>query len=62
MMNATKTLGRLQPVDLRDFWADEAREFTPWLALPENLKLLGDAIGIELEFETTESHDFFTYG
>lgn len=55
MMSATKTLGRLQPVDLRDFWADEAREFTPWLALPENLKLLGDAIGIELEFEATES-------
>ena len=45
MMNATKTLGRLQPVDLRDFWADEAREFTPWLALPENLKLLGEASG-----------------
>ena len=55
MMSATKTLGRLQPVDLRDFWGDEAREFMPWLALPENLKLLGDALGIELEFEATES-------
>ncbi|MBS3966322.1 MAG: DUF4268 domain-containing protein [Truepera sp.] len=48
-------LGRLEPVSLRDFWQDEARHFTPWLALPENLKLLGDALGIELEFEATES-------
>jgi hypothetical protein len=55
MADMKKTLGRLQPVDLRDFWEDEARQFTPWLALPENMKLLGEAIGIELEFEATES-------
>ena len=50
-----KVLGRLEAVDLRDFWQDEARQFTPWLALPGNLKLLSDTIGIELEFEGTES-------
>ena len=55
MNDIKKPLGRLEPVSLRDFWQDEARHFTPWLALPENLKLLGDALGIELEFEATES-------
>lgn len=47
-------LGRLKPVPLREFWTDESREFTPWLAKEENLKLLGDTIGIELELEAQE--------
>src|SRR5918996_3667192 len=55
MHDVKNALGKFHPVDLRDFWRDEAREFTPWLALPQNLKLLGDALGIELEFEATES-------
>ena len=50
-----KDLARLQRVDLRDFWRDEAREFTPWLAQAVNLQLLSDAIGIELELVATES-------
>ena len=54
-MAPTKTLGTLLKVNLRDCWEDEAREFTPWLARPENLKLLGETIGIELEFEAIES-------
>lgn len=49
-----KDLGRLQKVDLRDSWASEAGDFTPWLAERENLKLLGETIGIELELETQE--------
>ena len=53
--HSKKTLGSLQRVDLRDFWEDEAREFTPWLAEERNLRLLGEAIGIELEFEAAES-------
>ena len=49
-----KSLGKLTRVELREYWADEAREFTPWLAQEENLQLLGDAIGIDLELEDTE--------
>src|SRR6266545_1786839 len=47
-------LGRLEPVDLRTYWIDEARDFTPWLAQEENLALLGETIGIELELEGVE--------
>jgi len=49
-------LGRLIKVDLREVWRDEAREFTPWLASEENVKLLGDTIGIELEIEAQEQN------
>jgi hypothetical protein len=51
---STKNLGRLQKVDLREAWTSEASDFTPWLAQEENLKLLGEAIGIELELESQE--------
>ncbi len=47
-------LGRLERVDLRDIWTSEATHFTPWLARHENLTLLGDAIGMELELEASE--------
>lgn len=51
---STKNLGRLQKVDLREAWASESNDFTPWLAQEENLRLLGEAIGIELELESQE--------
>lgn len=47
-------LSRLQPVDLRTIWQNEASNFTPWLAQEENLALLGDTIGLELELEAVE--------
>jgi hypothetical protein len=50
----SKPLGRLQKVDLREAWLSESSHFTPWLAQPENLKLLGEAIGIDLECEAQE--------
>ncbi len=50
----TPPLGRLEKVDLRTAWLGESTHFTPWLAQSENLKLLGDTVGIDLEFEATE--------
>ncbi len=47
-------LGRLEKVELRKEWPDEARDFTPWLAQEQNIVLLGEAIGLELEVRGTE--------
>lgn len=47
-MNNT-SLGRLERVDLQEAWTSENRDFTPWLARPENLSMLGDVLGLELE-------------
>lgn len=49
-----KTLGRLEKVELREAWLSESSDFTPWLAQDENLGLLGETIGIELELEAQE--------
>ena len=48
------TLGRLEPVELRNIWTSEAADFTPWLACPENLSVLGETLGIDLELEAQE--------
>lgn len=53
-MSAVVNLGRLQPVDLREAWPDEAKNFTPWLAEEENLALLGSILGLQLELEAVE--------
>lgn len=50
------TFGRLESVQLRKYWQDEARDFTPWLAKDENLTLLGEAIGMSLELIATEQY------
>ena len=42
-------LARLEKVDLRNQWKDEAKDFTPWLAEPENIEILSEAIGMDLE-------------
>jgi hypothetical protein len=47
-------IGRLQSVDLRIAWQNEATGFTPWLAQEGNLNLLSEALGIPLELERTE--------
>lgn len=49
-------LGRLKKVDLRDVWSREAGDFTPWLAQDENLSLIGETIGLELELEAQEKN------
>ncbi len=51
---STPPLGRLTHVELRQAWISEPGDFTPWLARQENIVLLGDAIGIELEVESEE--------
>ncbi|MCK4448072.1 MAG: DUF4268 domain-containing protein [Candidatus Marinimicrobia bacterium] len=50
----TDELGRLERVDLRDIWKREAKHFTSWLAEEKNMTLLGDTIGLDLEFEAQE--------
>lgn len=54
MTTVTSALGRLEPVELRDIWTSEPTDFTPWLAREENIALLGETIGIELEVERQE--------
>jgi hypothetical protein len=48
------SLGRLTKVDLREVFATEAGDFTPWLAREENLALLAESIGISLQCEAQE--------
>ncbi len=50
------TFGRLEPVALREGWTGEASDFTPWLARPDNIALLSEAVGIELEVESQEKN------
>src|ERR1700722_16213225 len=40
-------LGRLERIDAREVWKDEARDFTPWLR--EHINLLGEALGLEID-------------
>jgi hypothetical protein len=49
-------LGRLEKVGLREAWLSESNHFTPWLAQCDNLELLGEAIGIQLECEAQEKN------
>lgn len=47
-------LGRLEKLDLRTYWKKESTDFTPWLAQEENIQLLSETIGIELEVQSQE--------
>ncbi len=51
----TQQLGKLERIsDLRRIWESEATHFTPWLAREDNLALLADTIGLDLELEAQE--------
>lgn len=52
-MNA-EHLSMLEPVNLRDVWPSESRDFTPWLAQEGNLAMLGKAVKMDLQFPKTE--------
>ncbi len=49
----TPNLAKIERVDLREAWPNEARDFTPWLA--KNIAELGEALGMDLEFQQTEA-------
>jgi len=46
--------GKLEPVELRAGWKNEPREFSTWLSQKENLDLLGDELGVDLELHQLE--------
>jgi hypothetical protein len=52
--NSRLCLGRLARVELRNIWNSEAAAFTPWLAREENLSVLGETLGLELELEAQD--------
>jgi hypothetical protein len=49
-------LGRLEKVNLRDYWKHEATDFTPWLAKEENITLLSEAVQMDLEVQSQEEN------
>ena len=53
-MTAIIPLGTFDAGSLREAWPTEDENFTPWLAKPDNIKLLGDALNMELEVEAAE--------
>ena len=46
-------LSTIKHLGLRDIWAREAGDFTPWLA--ENIQQLGQALGMDLELQAKEA-------
>ena len=44
----------MEQVSLREVWLSEPGDFTPWLATNENVSLLADTLGLDLEVEAQE--------
>ena len=49
-------LGKLKKIDLREAWKHEALDFTQWLAKEENLALLSEEIGVDINLIETEAN------
>ena len=47
-------LSKLVQIPLREVWKHEALDFTQWLALPANIELLSDTIGVNITETQTE--------
>ncbi len=41
-------LGKIESMPIRELFKNETSNFTPWLALPENMVPLSDAVGLDL--------------
>ena len=50
----TIDLGQIKKVSIRDVWKHEENEFTPWLALEENISKLSEELALELQVEGIE--------
>ena len=48
-------LGEIKRVGLREVWTDYEPSFSKWLAEEENLRLLGEVIGVEIRLVKTEA-------
>jgi len=51
-----KKLSSLKKLDLRKVWKHEALDFTKWLAKDENIRLLSDEIGIDIQVIQVEAN------
>ena len=49
-------LGKIEEVDIRTIWAHEQYDFSKWLAEDENIKTLGDVLGLSLTDVNTEQY------
>jgi len=50
-----KKLGKISNVDLRTVWKNEEYDFSVWLAEPENLALLSEEIGVDIQLVKREA-------
>ena len=50
-----RPVGRLERVEPASVWKSEAGEFVPWLAAPENLNCLGEALRLNLKLVARET-------
>lgn len=46
--------GTITTIDIREGWKNEEYDFTPWLAQEQNIGLLGNHLGIDIELEGAE--------
>jgi hypothetical protein len=55
-MSTKLPLSTLERVELRHAWERESEDFTPWLAQAENIEMLGEELGLDLEVEAQEKN------
>jgi hypothetical protein len=53
-MTAMIPLGTFEKALVKEAWPSEDENFTPWLATPEAIKILGEALNMDLEVEAVE--------